>query len=280
MKHMKAAAVVLGLLSVLAAGFGAGPEAAPRGIRAAILVSADAEWAVVRTLFPAARYDASPFGEFIVRDIALTDARTSRVVIFHGGWGKVAAAASTQYVIDRWDPAVLVNLGTCGGFERAVARFDIVLATKTVIYDIVERMGNPEGAVADYITEIDLGWLRGPDPPGVRRGVIVSADQDAAPDAGAMLGPKYGAAAVDWESGAIAYTASRNKKRVLILRGVTDLVGPRGDETYGHIEIFLRNAEVVMKRLFAELPRWLSRIPDERECRRGDSNPYSRINGN
>ena len=263
MKHKKAVAWIFGLLSVLAAGFGSGPEDAPGGIRAAILVSDDVEWAVVRTLFPAGRYDASPFGEFIVRDIVLPDARTARVVIFHGGWGKVAAAASTQYVIDRWDPALLLNLGTCGGFERAVARFDIVLATKTVIYDIVERMGDSEGAVAEYTTVIDLGWLRGADPPAIRRGVIVSADQDAVPDAGASLGPKYGAAAVDWESGAIAYTASRNKKRVLILRGVTDLVGPRGDETYGHIEIFRRNTEVVMKRLFAELPRWLSRIPDE-----------------
>ncbi|MEN6310925.1 MAG: 5'-methylthioadenosine/S-adenosylhomocysteine nucleosidase, partial [Acidobacteriota bacterium] len=185
-----------------------------------------------------------------------------RVVVFHGGWGKVDAAASTQSVIDRWNPPVLVNLGTCGGFEGAAARGDIILASRTVIYDIVERMGNPEEAVADYATTIDLGWLRGPDPAGIKRGVLVSADQDADPGAAAALMSRFAAAAVDWESGAIAYTAARNGKRVLILRGVTDLVGPRGDETYGHIEIFQRNAEAVMKRLIAGLGLWLARVPE------------------
>jgi len=256
----RAAAVVFGLIAALAAGIAAETKTPPRSIRAAVLVSANAEWTVVKTIFASARYETSPFGEFFVTDIVLPDRTARRAVVFHGGWGKVAAAASTQYVIDRWDPEVLVNLGTCGGFEGAVGRFDVVLASKTVIYDIIERMGDPEGAIADYVTTIDLGWLGGQDPPGVRRGVMVSADQDADPAAVATLKSRFGAAAVDWESGAIAYTAARNGKRLLILRGVSDLVGPRGDETYGHIEIFQRNTGIVMKRLFADLPLWLSRV--------------------
>ena len=66
--------------------------------------------------------------------------------------------------------------------------------------------------------------------------------------------------AADWESGAIAYTARKNGARVLILRGVTDIVGPGGDETYGDVGLFQRRTETVMKRLFAELPSWLARI--------------------
>jgi len=262
MEIKRAAAVVAGLIAVLGAACAAEQKAPAGGIQAAVLVSANAEWAVVRTLFPDARREESPFGEYVVTDIALPDRSARRVVVFHGGWGKVAAAASTQYVIDRWNPPVLVNLGTCGGFEGAAARGDVILASRTVIYDIIERMGNPEEAVADYATTIDLGWLRGPDPAGIKRGVLVSADQDADPGAVAALRLRFGAAAVDWESGAIAYTAARNGKRVLILRGVTDLVGPRGDETYGHIEIFQRNTEAVMKRLIAELGLWLARVPE------------------
>jgi len=258
-KNKKPAVVVLGLLAVLAARSEPRNAEAPK-VDAAVLVSADAEWSVVRSLYPHERYETSPFGQYFYKDVTLPDRQVRRLIVFHGGWGKVAAAASTQYVIDRWDPAVLVNLGTCGGFEGAVERFAVVLAAKTIIYDIVERMGNPEEAVAGYSTTIDLGWLGGPDPPGVRRGVLVSADQDAAPASINLLKSRYGAAAIDWESGAIAFTARKNKKRILILRGVTDIVGPKGDEAYGHIEIFQRNTEVVMGRLFAELPLWLSRI--------------------
>jgi adenosylhomocysteine nucleosidase len=257
--NKKPALVVFGLLAVLAALAEQRVAGTPK-IDAAVLVSADAEWSVVRSLYAHERYETSPFGQCFYQDVTLPDRQVRRLIVFHGGWGKVAAAASTQYVIDRWDPSVLVNLGTCGGFEGSVERFAVVLATKTVIYDIVERMGNPEEAVADYSTTIDLGWLGGADPPGVRRGVLVSADQDAAPACITLLKSRYGAAAVDWESGAIAFTARKNKKRILILRGVTDVIGPKGDEAYGHIEIFRRNTEVVMKRLFADLPHWLSRI--------------------
>jgi adenosylhomocysteine nucleosidase len=259
MINKKPALVVFGLLAVLAALAEQRVAGTPK-IDAAVLVSADAEWSVVRSLYAHERYETSPFGQCFYQDVTLPDRQVRRLIVFHGGWGKVAAAASTQYVIDRWDPSVLVNLGTCGGFEGSVERFAVVLATKTVIYDIVERMGNPEEAVADYSTTIDLGWLGGADPPGVRRGVLVSADQDAAPACITLLKSRYGAAAVDWESGAIAFTARKNKKRILILRGVTDVIGPKGDEAYGHIEIFQRNTEVVMGRLFAELPLWLSRI--------------------
>jgi nucleoside phosphorylase len=68
------------------------------------------------------------------------------VLFFWGGWGKIAAAGSTQYVIDRWRPQLLVNLGTCGGFDGAIERDMVVLAIKTVVYDIVEQMGHHEDA--------------------------------------------------------------------------------------------------------------------------------------
>jgi len=229
-------------------------------VDAAVLVSANVEWAAVRLLYPRECYETSPLGEYFICDVALPEGAMRRVLVFHGGWGKVRAAASTQYVIDHWDPPLIINLGTCGGFEDITKRFAIVLATKTVIYDIVERMGNPDEASAEYSTEIDLGWLGGRDPEDVQRGVLASADQDLDPAAIATLRSKYGAIAADWESGAIAYTAQRYGKRILIIRGVTDLVGPRGGEAYGKIAVYRRNTETVMKRMFADLPFWLHRV--------------------
>jgi adenosylhomocysteine nucleosidase len=249
------------VILLLATAAAAAPQAAgqaPEPVSAAVLVSANAEWVVVRALFPNEIYKKSPFGEYFARDFRLPDGSSRRVLVFHGGWGKVAAAASTQYVIDEFAPGLLVNFGTCGGFEGAIERNAIILADRTVIYDIVERMGDYEGAIKDYATDIDLTWLTGKPPLEVVRGTLVSADQDLDPAAIAGLRKKFGAAAGDWESGAIAYIAARNGKRVLILRGVTDLVNTHGGEAYGKIEVFQAATKSIMKRLFDSLPAWLA----------------------
>src|SRR4051812_14212111 len=122
-----------------------------------VLISASAEWQAVRAHFPAA-FQASPFGEWIAVSLEI-GRRQVPVVFLHGGWGKIAAAASTQYAIDRWSPAILVNLGTCGGFAGHVGKGEIVLAERTIVYDIVERMGDADAAIAWYTTELNLAWL-------------------------------------------------------------------------------------------------------------------------
>ena len=69
---------------------------------------------------------------------------------------------------------------------------------------------------------------------------------------------KYGAVAGDWESGAIAWVANRNKVRCLILRGVTDLVGAEGGEAYeGNVQIYVENTERIMNDLVLHLPNWI-----------------------
>jgi len=247
----------LAVAAALTAGGVALPAAAAQQVDAVVLVSANAEWAVVRTIYPRETYAATPFGEFFIHTVRLPGGAAQTVVVMHGGWGKVSAAASAQYAIDRWDPPLVVNLGTCGGFEGAIERGALVLATRTVIYDIVERMGDAEEAIRDYATTIDLSWLKGPPPVPVVRTTLVSGDQDIDPAAIPRLRRSYGAVAADWESGAIAYVAARNRKRLLVLRGVTDLVGAAGGEAYGDIGLFRRATETVMSKLLAALPAWL-----------------------
>jgi nucleoside phosphorylase len=70
-----------------------------------------------------------------------------------------------------------------------------------------------------------------------------------------------GGAVVDWESASIAYVAQRNGARCLILRGVTDLVGPCGGEAYdGTVTFFRSQAQRVMTRLLDAFPAWLDRV--------------------
>jgi len=69
----------------------------------------------------------------------------------------------------------------------------------------------------------------------------------------------YNAIAGDWETGAIAYTVSKNKKKLLILRGVSDLVSNTKGEAYGKEHIFINGTDVVMKNLLITLPLWLEK---------------------
>jgi len=97
----------------------------------AVLISANGEWRAVKALFPGAVLSRSPFGEYFFANAATAD--DEPVLFFEGGWGKVAAAASTQYVIDHF------------------------AAENVVIYDIHEAMGDdPRQGVSHYTTEIDL----------------------------------------------------------------------------------------------------------------------------
>jgi adenosylhomocysteine nucleosidase len=228
--------------------------------RIVVLISAGAEWRAVRALLPPVEPESSPLGEWFVTEIDLGE-RREPAVFFHGGWGKIAAAASTQYVIDRWSPALLVNLGTCGGFEGEIERGTIILAKRTIVYDIVEQMTDPQAAIAHYTTELDLSWLREPYPQSVRRTLLVSADRDLIVEDIPQLKAHYGAVAGDWESGAIAWVAAQNDTRCLILRGVTDLVGASGGEAYDRNKhVYHENARTIMEQLVNALPAWLARV--------------------
>jgi adenosylhomocysteine nucleosidase len=218
-------------------------------LRPVILISANSEWRAVKEILSPPEIQSTPLGEMFV---------LGTTTYFHGGWGKIAAAAATQYMTDYFHPDLLINLGTCGGFEGRIARGTIMLVTKTIIYDIIEQMGDPDEAIAHYSTELDLSWLPEPIPHPVQRGLLVSADRDLVPADLPGLEYRFGAFAADWESGAIAWVAKKNGVRCLILRGVTDLVSPSGGEAYGNIEVFHENTRAIMRTLIEQLPDWLA----------------------
>jgi nucleoside phosphorylase len=129
---------------------------------------------------------------------------------------------------------------------------------KTYVYDIVELMGDLD-IVSYYASSLDLSWLVEPYPYTVRRGMIASADSDL-PPAKIPLLRSQGAIAADWESAALAWVAQRNNARLLILRGVSDMVREEGGEVYDNIEMFNERARGVMEQLIEQLPEWLNAV--------------------
>ena len=217
-----------------------------------VIVSSNAEWRSVKALFPQATIHVSPLGEWF-------DAKTA--TFFHGGWGKISAAATAQYVVDHFQPDLLVNLGTCGGFEGRIETGALILVERTLVYDIIEQMADPDDAIRHYATEMDLSWLPVPLPEIVQRGLLVSADRDIVVDDIPMLVSRFDAVAADWESGAIAWVANKNRVRCLILRGVSDVVGSGGGEAYGNFELFSQRTDEIMARLVRLFELWLPTLP-------------------
>ena len=228
-------------------------------IEIVVIVSANVEWDAVRKIIPGVKHNVSPFGTYFLLSDELP-ALDRRLIMFHGGWGKISAAASAQYAIDRWQPELLINLGTCGGFGGKVERGDIILVNHTVVYDIFEQMGDISDHIAHYTIDLDLSWLRKPYPEKVLETLLVSGDRDLIPEEIKRLNRDYGAVAGDWESGAIAYVANRNKMPLLILRGVSDLVSESGGEAYGDREFFVESAASIVGQLIHSLPNWIERV--------------------
>lgn len=221
-------------------------------VDACVLISAGAEWRALLPHYPGVELQQSPYGEFFHIEIADRSLR-----FLHGGWGKIAAAGSTQYAIDRWSPRRIINLGTCGGFEGFIDQGEIILPQKTLIYDIFEQMTDPAQAVEKYSVEFDLGWLPNPPPQPVRIVTLLSADRDINPADIPGLIKKYHAPAADWESGAIAWVAKRNKVPCLILRAVSDLVGSEVSFAYGDYPYFERQCQGIMADFANHLPDWI-----------------------
>ena len=226
----------------------------------AILISANAEWEAIKPLFSEIRITHTPFGESIhlPPDTSNLTPDTSHLTLFHSGWGKISSAAVMQYVIDHHSPDLIVNLGTCGGFDGCVEQGDIILVEKTFVYDILELM-EEDDISPYYASDLDLSWLAEPYPYPIRRGALASADSDLLPERIPLLKSKV-AIAADWESAALAWVAQKNKARLLILRAVSDVVHEQSSEAYNNYEVFKARTWEIMKRLFDQLPGWLGSV--------------------
>lgn len=218
-----------------------------------ILISARQEWQPVVQYYKPANQETTPYGE----TFRVVNKDGKELIFLHGGWGKIKAGGSTQYAISRWNPGLVINLGTCGGFDGMIGRGEVILVEKTIVYDLIEQMVDPDIAISAYTTELDITFVREPYPQPVRKTLLVSGDRDLVKEEIPELMRKYGAVAGDWESGAIAFVSKANNVPCLILRAVSDLVGTNGGEAYDNISLFAERANEVMVNLLDHLPAWI-----------------------
>lgn len=145
-------------------------------------------------------------------------------------------------------PNAVLNLGTCGGVARDIEPGDIVPATRTLQYDVLQKFGKPTGKFRRSLeVALDLSWVASTGcAPKLREDPSASADQDLDHAQREALRIK-GVPAADWESASIATVCALNKVRCLILRGVSDVPAHPGTAGRNVQELdYERNTPIIL----------------------------------
>lgn len=175
------------------------------------------------------------------------------VVLVQCGVGKVNAARGTQMLIDRFDPAAIVNSGVAGGTEEGLHIGDIIVGTEFIQHDFdVTALGYVRGYLCTgedsrqpTVFHADPALVRaledaarGMDPKrDVRTGRIVSGDMFINTAAKKKeLFDTFRATCAEMESAAIAQTCASAGVPFAVLRVISDLANGTSPENYSVFE--------------------------------------------
>jgi adenosylhomocysteine nucleosidase len=181
------------------------------------------------------------------------------LVLAQMGIGKVNAAAAATLLLSLFECRALICSGVAGGLDPELPVGAVLLAERLAIHDFGVVAGGrftptesgkiPIGApeltalpparpeVAQAFANLETAVAGKLDHP-VRRGGIVTADyflncgetRDA-------LRARFGASAIDMESGALAQVAQAWDRPLYVIRTLSDLAGEESHVTYGQMAL-------------------------------------------
>jgi adenosylhomocysteine nucleosidase len=187
------------------------------------------------------------------------------VILLKSGIGKVNAAMSTSILLEKYNPDLIINTGSAGGFNPNLNVGDIVISTEVRHHDVdVTAFGYEYGQVPQL-------------PPAfvADEGLILTAEKAAEEIAGIqtvkgliatgdsfMSDPKkvdfvrtkfQNLQAVEMEAAAIAQVAFQFKTPFVIIRSLSDIAGKESNISFDQFlgKAALHSATLVMKMVAA-----------------------------
>ena len=179
-------------------------------------------------------------------------------VLVQSGVGKVNAARTTQILIDKYKPEIVVNAGIGGSINHELNIGDVVISQKIYQHDFdITAFDHPKGyvpEVGDYI-ECDKRLLNlfyniinefENKENNVKIGIIASGDQFCTETAHKeQLKSQFNADIVDMECGAIAQVAYLDNIPFVGIRSISDV--PNGDNISTYKDNVERASEISSK---------------------------------
>ncbi|NOJ24837.1 5'-methylthioadenosine/S-adenosylhomocysteine nucleosidase [Vibrio coralliilyticus] len=157
------------------------------------------------------------------------------VVLLQSGIGKVAAAVGTTVLLDEYQPDVVINTGSAGGFDSTLNLGDVVISTEVrhhdadvtaFGYEIGQMAGQPAAFTADAklmdVAEKALSQMK--DKHAVR-GLICTGDTFVCTaERQAFIRQHFpSVVAVEMEASAIAQACHQFKVPFVVVRAISDV---------------------------------------------------------
>jgi len=165
--------------------------------------------------------------------------------------GTIPTAIALTEKFASFNPDVVLNAGTSGGFQKRGGEIAKIIACKrTIFHDRrIPLPGYKEYGIMDLTNSINDVVAQ---ELGIETGTLTTADSFSNIPEDLKMFEEYKVTNKDMEGAAVAYCASRKKIPVVFLKGITDIVDHEGDSM---ADQFLENlkktttalAEVVKK---------------------------------
>ncbi len=157
------------------------------------------------------------------------------------GVSKVNAAATTQLLIDKYDVDLVIMVGVCGAIED-IDIGDCVVATKLAHHDvdpeIIIKYNSDPNYFSEYF-EVDEDLVKKMKSAlnrdydfNIYFGKIVTGETFIDSDGRSEIIRKFDPYAVDMESAAVAHTCFLNRKKVVVIKSVTDTQNESGQASF------------------------------------------------
>ena len=155
-----------------------------------------------------------------------------KIILSKSGVGKVASATTTQYIIDKYKPKYIINIGISGSLSPSLKTGDIIIAEKMIQHDFdVTAFGHPKGYMDNGIEPnkptiyySDKKLIEKFNKNNYIKPVTIATGDIFITDVKLKKRKKkdFSASAIDMESAAIAQTAKRNNTPLIVLRIISD----------------------------------------------------------
>jgi 5'-methylthioadenosine nucleosidase len=167
--------------------------------------------------------------------------------------GTQAAAISALMAIKTFNPDLVINIGTAGGFKEKGAEIgDVYIATQAFYHH--RRIPLPKykaygmgGYLCDTMPEIT-------DKLNVKKGILSTGDSLDAQPCDLEIMKKHNAVIKDMEGASIVWVANLYKKPVLVMKSVTDFV----DYPEENFQDFIKNLNLASHNLKDQVLQILS----------------------
>lgn len=155
------------------------------------------------------------------------DFRTT-IYLAQSGYGEIAAAATTQYLISSFGVTEIINCGVAGALKDDLTPMDVGVVEKVVHYGL-DLSGGGKYPVGRYSNQDDLYLrpreeaLRMPAAAKLRRFVCASADKFVyGGEPKRQLAKDFGADICEMEAAGIVLTCNKNQVPCTLLKAISD----------------------------------------------------------